>query len=143
MEDAVDGNTDDYGPKTKQLKLANKWQLTSKWFSDSISPSHHKHHEASLVGTIPLHTRFALVGNRLSSSCHEKTITFDGAQLLHTCATTPLDSSSKVDDGRIFLYKYKCYSYENWFCHSKKVSGATYYLFVFHSYMITLFWLIY
>ncbi|KAK2357296.1 hypothetical protein QL285_094583 [Trifolium repens] len=55
-------------------------QETRRWFSYSISPSHHGHHDTPSFGNTPLYAKFALVGNRPRSACQEKTITFDGAQ---------------------------------------------------------------
>jgi hypothetical protein len=82
-------------------------QETRRWFSDSISPSHHGHHDTPLFGNTPLYAKFALVGNRPRSACQEKTITFDGAQLPQTYAITPIDSKPKEEDGRNLLYKNK------------------------------------
>jgi hypothetical protein len=54
--------------------------------------------------TVPLHTKFSVVGRRPRRACHEKTITLVGAQLPHTLAIIP--GVQKCEGGRIFLYKY-------------------------------------
>jgi hypothetical protein len=66
--------------------------------SDSTCPSHHGHQEATPLDIIRLHTKLFLVGKHDQEAlAKKKTITFSGAQLSQTCATTAIDSIPKLE----------------------------------------------
>jgi hypothetical protein len=101
MEDNECGRTDIIPHHLNTLSHTDQanGQDTKRWFSDSPFKSQIAQEDLP-IKTTPLRAKLTRVRSLPKRACQEKTITFDGAQLLQTLAREPAEAKSREDVGQ-------------------------------------------